>query len=1156
MNNNYIASAEAMAAAYVPRTGTIVTASASFTASSSISMAEAHQLAQDGAVLLAQQTAQYDADLLNQSSTDTINTIEKEGITGLTGITGTVSGTTGPTGKKGDPGGPTGYTGTTGMTGVLGKTGVQGITGNTGSAGPAGGFTGNTGPTGIGSTGPTGSSSFIVGYGPTGYTTAAGVTSYPNITTIIFDSNTNFSVSKDETTTAFVTITSSFPRDTLPSVSYGTVTSEETDIYIPINFPSQEYYGFNAAPFPVVAGSKFVLTTQSGNTAVILDTSTDSSVGSFNSKYVRPLAFGNTYPGTGNPGNVNIARYTGLQGIILSNSSSPNSQSPVPSVNSFPGSNNYYSIIYNITSSALGSSGSIGGYYYDYAGFTGPSVVTFSGYRVGTAPSSDAYYGSSSSITYRSFVIVVYGPSTTTTPANPNVGLADCIASYIASASTIRYGTTYTPPPNNNISTGLSEKPYTTIPSKNYTFTSLSPDCTYTLNIYSKNTVGQSSITTWPSGSGSSTHTQPVITTVFPDVVNIPSNYNVSYIGNIISTAFINAYTVSSDTLVSTLINNSAITTNNLLGSSYGIMWAKDGNYTPPNTSNMYIGTFATSSTLLMELVATIGSTTYATLNYYGFGAATNPTVSLSGATQTGTPTVVDQYSSGAGYDGFYTKTSGSIELTVSSLTAQQAAYTMAVTQTYYSAGSGSTNYLKSESFYYDSIVGAPALTPGSSSFSLSSATATQISGINVYGTGSFIFSATTAWTNLADYFYPANPVSYTFSSGVSGTIYETNLNNGTQTSGTKDWSITNPSLSATPIRTFGAYQPALNVVGTNIVSSSASSSSASASPVGSKFILYDYPSISIISTTPSTIQPLTSIGVITNGCRVWSNICTVAPFVPSGYTEPTYIPPNFSYNTYAYAQILYQQAWSIINTNTSSSFGSLNTSEEIQVFNGSYRSATAAGSNYSGYSNYSSGCYNNNSLNYSTVPFGNLNYRFSTFAWLYPGTYTSNYTRYVFILKNFRVNGSNISTSDFAIDSATNAYYVNVSANTQRFFVNYKTDQLNGNSTITTVPASGVAATCWVDANCGYQTTSSGYGSNISISAANYTSSGAQNNTLVYPPSSFLFEISDTDLQITTSSLNFASLSNKYYVYFRIGFPMGTSLTYSFDSVDMQILS
>ena len=234
-----------------------------------------------------------------------------------------------------------------------------------------------------------------------------------------------------------------------------------------------------------------------------------------------------------------------------------------------------------------------------------------------------------------------------------------------------------------------------------------------------------------------------------------------------------------------------------------------------------------------------------------------------------------------------------------------------------------------------------------------------------------------------------------------------------------------------------------------------------------------------------------------------------------------------------------------------------MNTSEEIQIIGGSYKSLTSTGTNYTGYSNYSSGCYNN-TLNYSTVSFGSLKYRFSTFAWLYPGTYSSNYTQYVFILKNFKVNGSNIATSNFAIDATTNSYYVNLNGNTQRFFVHYKTDQLNGDGSITTVPASGVAATSWVDANCGYQTTISAsnlvYGSNLAISPSNYTSSQAQNNTVVYPPSSFLFNIVGNDLQISVSSLNFASLSNKYYVYCRIGFPMGGNLTYSFDYAQMGI--
>ena len=357
---------------------------------------------------------------------------------------------------------------------------------------------------------------------------------------------------------------------------------------------------------------------------------------------------------------------------------------------------------------------------------------------------------------YSSITIIIYGPSTTATPANSNVGLANCYASYSVVGSSVRYGTTYTPSSASSISTGLSKAaPYDAVPSESYQFSSLSPNCTYTLNINSENTTGQSSINTWPNGSGSTSYTQPQILTSFPNVTNSPSSYNVSSIGNIISNSFSSARIVSSNTLINNLINNAAISTNNLQGTSnYGLMWATDSNYSPPNQTNMYIGTSATSTQLLMNLVATIGSTAYTTINYYGYGATTNPTVSTSTLTVSNSSSVVDQYSSGAGYNGFYTKTSGSITLTIplGTLSASANSYTLNISQTYYSPN-GSTVYSNPKTFYYDAISGSPTITSGSSNFSLQSASATLISGIDVYGTGTFTFSATTVWNNLADYF-------------------------------------------------------------------------------------------------------------------------------------------------------------------------------------------------------------------------------------------------------------------------------------------------------------------------------------------------------------------------------------------------------------------
>jgi len=108
----YTATATATAAALTD-IGTVVTATSSFTATSSLSYADALKKAQQGANDLARETAIYDADIINQAINDTILTI-KLGVSGF-------NGTTGATGSIGTMG----FTGATGAAGVIQLSGVN-----------------------------------------------------------------------------------------------------------------------------------------------------------------------------------------------------------------------------------------------------------------------------------------------------------------------------------------------------------------------------------------------------------------------------------------------------------------------------------------------------------------------------------------------------------------------------------------------------------------------------------------------------------------------------------------------------------------------------------------------------------------------------------------------------------------------------------------------------------------------------------------------------------------------------------------------------------------------------------------------------------------------------------------------------------------------
>jgi hypothetical protein len=906
---------------------------------------------------------------------------------------------------------------------------------------------------------------------------------------------------------------------TIPTVSFGTPISQSANIYIPINYPGQTAYTAIPAPVPVIAGCVFQLDT--GNTGLynntILDTNASGSA--FDSRYVRPLIFSSN---SSSPGSYYINNYTGLQGIILSNTIDTN---VYPTPVQFPDSKYYNSIYYNI--GTLGQTASISGKYYDYSNYSTTKYISFQGYTSGSAPSADAYYELLGIPSYNGITFTVVGPSQTNTSNADGVSVNYSTIYYSTDGSSVRYPSKV----SQSSTKQITFKPSTWTPNnQSKTNTDLNklllPNCNYTLNLSSTNNLGKTSDNTWPT---TNIYTQPNFTTLFAPITYKPSSNNISSISLLSTTAISikdkSIYSVAdTSTNITNLYNSQDISTSTF--NNIGLMATVSGSYDNPDTSNFYIGQNATSSTNLMSLNASLGNNYSTTINYNGF----NSTPSVSGNITSTSGTIADQYTD-KGLDGFYLYVNG-INFTLNSniLTPSTSLNTFNLKQTYHYP-SGSFDYTNSANFYYDSLgsttINAPSITPNTNAFST-----TNISGVPIIGSGYVTFTVTTGVNSFVNNFYVSNPLSYVFSDGVSGSANESNLAHASRNDVQRaDWTFTNSNLKI-PVNTSSA----ITITDKSTVTVTAYSITNGTTGVSASTyiynILYDVPSYNFITNT--SLYPSSAGAIPGAGFRIWSEPGSIQ--IDSNYNQITFAPPP-SYDS-TNQPTTYSQDWNISDANYN---------QELQIVNGYYQTAASGKTSYTtGYINYST--YVNSGPDYSTVSFGSTVYRFATFQWLYGGSSTK-YNNFNFSIKNITYNGGQVQLS---YQSSTGSYYIssNDGLNTNRFLiycrvVNKNDSTLDGKN----------GTTIWADGNAGLSTnitaTNITFSGDALIDNTNYST--PSNNTVVRAITARTCTISGKDLNITLGSLLFNSDSTvPMYIYCRVGFPMNAN--YSFEYMTLSL--
>ena len=934
---------------------------------------------------------------------------------------------------------------------------------------------------------------------------------------------------------------------TVPLVDFGTVTVDANNIYIPINYPTnQTYNGAIPAPLPVIAGNVFELSVDTITTRYpILNTTTNTintvnNGTAFNPYYVKPLSFYNgsyAYPGSGIPGSTN---YTGLQGIVLSKSTETNL---TPKLINF-GTGDRYAIIYN-TSTITGSitQGTVYGQYYDYASYSEETVKTFNWYSVSKPPGINGSKWTFGSSSYNYIQLNYTPPTDIQTDVTPNVSGINIInfkGNYTTTGdATNRYGGT-----QGETSSKVFDYPGETLypdEQSNNTFSNLYPESTYYFGLFSKNdAIDSYSDNVYPNY-GFNTE-NPINTGILQIDTNYsPSNYNVNTNftnGNIFTTSF------KSGTIYEVGNNNNTNNIQNLFFNENSIQ-TKNFRKFSVNYDTTSRGTNGQSKKLMdinTQIKNNSNTIIYgSTASFYGFSSNPDAIITSSpvGITYVNNPTTTDMYSS-TNLQNYYLISSEFYEQ-FNPPDPANSLYSINLSQNWYNIDGTTTvlNKTASQNFYYDALTIIPSI--GTSSYSFDSTTDTnmyKVSGINVIAER-VTFNLSIKVTNLYNKFYISPVLNYHFSEGCNIDTDVLNLEHYDQNSNifTLD-SVTISNISAEFKNTQTLKVTANNLYGsTKLTTISISSSSIPAIPA-----IYDKPSYNFITNTtqnPTSIQEITAFGSPTVGLRVWSNIDTT-PVNSVGYAV---IPPPYKYtnnnNNYSYSLFPYQQSWSIVSITTSILTplnASIDTSQEIQIYNGHYGTGTTTTdpSGENGYINYNTDYYNN-SLIYSDVSRSNTSYRYTTFVWkIIPPSGTINFYKFTFN----KISATSISSNS--------PYTLN---NNQRFFLFYKTEQFD--------PVDDTTSSIWIDGNSTNGTRDNNGVANIDTSIDALNSNNYNNppdNTVIRAAPSREYTINEGNLVAKVSAVAPSGTPKNIYIYCRFGNSMNYNITY--ESVTLSLLS
>jgi hypothetical protein len=562
----------------------------------------------------------------------------------------------------------------------IGFTGTQGATGPTGEAaigvtGPAGeGVTGATGPTGEGVTGPTGA------VGPTGGGGGGGNVVYND---------------------AWIYTNLIGPPS---SISYQTVQSTTTAIFIPWSIPEQTPVGFTSNWLPVI------------------NTLTLSFQADLNVKYSTINLLSTVSTGY-------IDYHNGasqfLTGVVLSQQAGTSGLSTF----TFPGdASPRLAYVYRNTvlSSLVASSSNI---VYGFYANTSPSTniaSTLYGIYVGAGPPGPPNTVALSAVTATTATLTYTAPtSNDITDPNTTLTITNYTFQYSSVSSLIRYGTPV-------FASGIEVNNGTNL---TYPLTSLYPDSLYTVAVKAKNSAN--------------------LFGAYSTISSLTSNLTpIAALSG--SLSFTSRYYTNG-----TLTNvQTGSTTTNLVNLSTA--WTSAGFSTPIHNIALR-GSSITSTIAAISTILTVGtaSTVGGLVTFSGFPSAGSPAAATANGI-TLTPTVIDTYIAQAtNQQGFYLQGNNTITLGNTTFAASSNAYKIAVFQQSSFTGNASFTYAV-DNF----LTAAPALSSIGTNF-YGAVPSTFVSGVLViYGTP--IYVASTVVTNMGTYYYANPLLTYTGSTALT----------------------------------------------------------------------------------------------------------------------------------------------------------------------------------------------------------------------------------------------------------------------------------------------------------------------------------------------------------------------------------------------------
>ena len=897
----------------------------------------------------------------NLGFTGLIGTTGSTGATGLAGVSGE-TGATGATGASGAQGangidGATGATGMPGMTGfgATGATGIEGPTGNSGQQGPTGpqgppgsgsgsGGTGFTGPTGqFGATGPQGAQGTPGLVSGSGFTGAAGRTGATGATGFASTGPTGLQGSTGASgptgalgpTGAVGSIgTQGSTGDVGPT---GPATSVQTD-------PWFNTYFVNPPP-SIVFG-----TPQTTSTEVYIPFTYPSQVNIYSLNVWLPnlstftaqvsTTIGTTmttYPIVTNQSSGYINLYNGVSpvtGLVLSKVAGASAIATVQFPQDSLGTLRKAYVYKDVTLGGMTSNGPniVRAWYSNANPSTNTAFTSFDIYITSGPPSAPT------SFTYNTLtatsVNLTYG-APLSNDIN-NAGSALTIAQYNISGNSVPNGRRYGSTSNDTIAS-----------INNGTNLSLARSGLYPDSVYSfyVNAVNSDSKTSSNASllNISTLNLTPTYTTVQP------TQFSGRYYGATVRP-----------------IANSATTVTNLLSNATN--WVSSNFIAPIHT----VANRGSTGTSIMNISTTLSNSGVTVAGpqvaFDGYPATTPSAVVTNNITLTPANVYDDKAAPGA-QQGFYLNSSNTIQLGAATFVSSSNVYQLNTTL----SQAGAFVNTQTFQFYYDNIVGNPTIASNPTLTFSATPSNVQVSGVTIIHSAPS-FTVGTSVTNMGRYFYKDPMLNFTLTCGgvtTSPTVsdlatitagYDSGLKIFTTGSLTFSNTLTSGSLS-------GIYNTAgisLSVYANNINGSSSTSNATGISAI------VDTPSYTLTRVTlPQTI-PTGTTGI---GYRVWAGV------------ENANLVPDID-GTTTYTSIQYDNSWDI-----SSSSGTYNPSQELQVVNGAFLTKTSGG-----YLNYSSS-YNNTGLNYSGI--SATGYRYASFVWKIPANVAA-YNNLSFTLNGF----------------------------------------------------------------------------------------------------------------------------------------------------------